>query len=265
MTRQDALTSEKVLLSRSAQWAALGLCLLIALVGGCQQSRDVVQPGELISPYPYPKVWAVAPMRNETGTSLADGLRMADQVVAVLQSVKGIEVLPTNRVIEAMTAAQLESINTPGEAEMLMRVLKTDGLIVGSMTRWDPYDPPKIGLSAALYARQVDPVSGMQDLRPLTYASTPRGLPGMREYDQPFSVVSGQFDAAHGDTLQRLLEYAEGRTPADSPSGYRRYLLSMDLYSEFVAYELVRRLFATEWQRLRAQASESSEAEPPQE
>ncbi len=247
--RQDAMTSEKVLLSRLCVW--LGVVVMMgAALGGCGLlEKDIEQPYTLASPYPAPKLWAVAPIRNESGTSIVDSMVVADKIAQQLQQVDRITVLPVNRVLEAMQATGLERIGSVGDAMGLMQTLDTDGLIVGTVSAWDPYEPPRIGATLQLYSRRA-PEAGMVSSRRLTYAATDDRLPGLTEHSQPVAQASGYFDAANGSVLTRLKAYATGRTAIDSPAGWRKYLLSMDLYTEYVSHELTRQLLESEWRRL---------------
>ncbi len=245
--RQDAMTSEKVYLSRTLCLAVAAMVVSVSLVG-C--AKRIERPTTLTSPYPGPKVWAVVPFRNESGTSLVDSAAMADRMAQQVQQVEGVTVLPVNRVFAAMSAMKLREVNTVADAMGLMQTLGADGLVVGTITAWDPYEPPKIGAQVQLYAKRgVYRGTGI-DSRSLTYAASDRLPQGTVRYDQPVSSAGGYFDAANGDVMYRLMAFAKGRTPDDSPSGNRRYLLNMDLYSEFVSHELTRRLFSAEWQRL---------------
>jgi len=264
--RQDAMTSEKVMLSRRRRTPAarrstfallaLASALAAATLAGCSNGPQTVeQPHVMASPYSGPKLWAVVPFRNESGTTLVDPAALADKLVQQLQQIDGITVLPVNRTLEAMAAMELRSIREVPDAMELMQALDADGLIVGTVTAYDPYEPPKLGAIVQLYSRRhpVRSRGGGLNTRELTYSST-AGLPvGTVVYSQPVAQAEGYFDAANGAVLTRLRDYAHGRVPLESPSGYRRYLLSMDLYAEFVSHELTRRLFAAEWDRMSAE------------
>ncbi len=254
--RQDAMTSEKAMLSRAGRGrrsmrATLVLIVVVAAgLAGCRLfEKPIERPQALVSPYPADKLWAVAPLRNESGTTLVDSFTVADKLAQQVEQVSGITVLPVNRVLEAMRATGLERIGSVGQAMGLMQTLDADGLIVGTVTAWDPYEPPKIGATVQLYTRRAPDAAGV-DTRALTYAATDDRLPGLIEHDQPTAQASGYFDAANGEVLTRIKAYATGRTPLDSPAGWRAYLLSMDLYTEFVSYELTRRLLDSEWRRM---------------
>lgn len=240
-------------------WLALCVTVALAAPAGCKR-QATVEPNVYASPYVQPKVWAVAPLSNQSGVSEADGARLADHLAQQLQQAESINVVPVNRVIEAMSAMKLAQVASVGDAMALMNTLRVDGLVVGTITAWDPYDPPKIGATVQLYSRT--PRDRAMDPRLLTRAATSDALPSTQQQDQPIATAGGHFDAANGTVIRRLEAYAHGRTPSDSAAGQRRYLISMDLYSEFVSHELMRRLFATEWDRLHAQQGPKPVARP---
>ena len=66
----------------------------------------------------------------------------------------------------------------------------------------------------------------------------------------PASVVSEYLDGKNHGVLMDLERYARGRHEADTALGWRRYLASMDLYTEYGAWRAVGRLIDHEWLRL---------------
>jgi len=253
---QDAMTSEKAMLKRCV-CAVIGVAMLTLV--GCSNEPKMDQPSVLDSPYPAAKLWAVAPINNESGTTLVDTVVLADKVTQSLHEVRGINIVPVNRVLAAMQKLELGGVNSVADARRLMLALGTDGLIVGTLTAWDPYEPPKIGMTIQLIARQVEAVGGQVDPRQMTAAATGNTPGHVATYRQPVAQASGYYDAANHETLADVHTYAVGRTPLESPSGWRRYLLSMDLYSEFVSYQLTRQLLEHEWHRLRATPAGSTD------
>lgn len=244
--RQDAMTSEKVMLSG---WLIAGVVLWLCI--GCTQTKKPDRPSQLLSPYPAEKLWAVAPIRNESGTTLVDSFVLADKLVQQLQQVEGIQVLPANRVIAAMQQLDMPALQSVADVMRLAKAMGVDGIVVGTISAWDPYEPPKIGSTIQLYTPGRTDV-GTVDPRKLSEAATDQRTLRVKRYEQPVAGASGYFDAANGAVLERIQTYAIGRTPLESPAGWRRYLLSMDLYSEFVMYELSRQLLQAEWDRLTA-------------
>ena len=273
MLPQDALTTEQVLLNPSAPRAStlerlpiqvrnlrarkpvwvLLLTLWLAACGGPQRA------GLLTAPYDRRVTLAVAPLRNEAGSTAPDGLRMADRLTEQLTLTAGVDTVPVNRVLAAMEALGLppgEPPAGPAQAAALRRALNVDGLVVGSVTAYDPYDPPRIGLNVDLYLGPPRSAStGGPDLRRLSRAATPRGVGAGSASDAPVNAFSALWDAAHPVTQDRLARYAAGRGTdyGATTTEARLHRISMDLYAAFVAYEAARRLMDAEALRLDAE------------
>lgn len=264
--RQDAMTSEQSMERgfgrRRWAWeigtwlpsaAAMAAMLAMLVMTGCGGPERMPEPKVFPSPYPGVKLWAVMPFRDESGTSEVDGAAMADRLTQQLQQVEGVNVLPVNRVLEAMEERGLIIVDSAADAMELAAALGVDGLLVGTITAWDPYDPPRIGAAVQLYSPGRGGGSAGLDPRRLRGAATGGPVfdgPNGTDRGQPIAQAAGYFDAANGTVRKHLRLYAEGRAPIDSPAGWRAYVLNMDRYSEFVSHELMRRLFASEWDRL---------------
>ncbi|MEM7681108.1 MAG: hypothetical protein AAF288_04045 [Planctomycetota bacterium] len=233
------------------RWTCAGWFLLLLTMVGCAKKY----PADLVSPYGERRVWAVAPFRNETGSLHADGVRGADHLVRQLAQVDGLDVLPLNRTLEAMQSLEISAVGSKSDAAALREALGVDGLVVGSMTAYDPYDPPKLGLSLELHADpRADPSSAEYDLdglRRLQSRSTGDGLftsttaTGPRQ--QPVVSVSALFDGRSPAVLERVRGYARERgAGGEDPQAYRLYLISMDLFTEFVSFEVGSKLVLDE-------------------
>ena len=242
--------------SRSIDSRNTVLVLLLiagALIGtGCQMfgEKPIVQPKPIKSPYDQPKTWAVAPFINQTSVDL-DGVKFGDKMVQQIQRVRGVNVVPMGRVLETMLARKMAQVDSVEAAMVLMRALKVDGIVAGTITEWNPYDPMAIGAIAVLYAPKDG--SKPQVIDPLQLSRSPsiERLPLFVEANEDrYTRVNDYFNAADGSVLKRLREYTTGRVVPDGPSGWRRYLLDMDLYSSFVSHELVDRLLEAEAERL---------------
>lgn len=253
------MTTVQNMLARRAITLAL-LCAVPAL-DGCAQKEELVPPVTLSSPYPAARgevLIAVAPPANESGVSSIDVLAVGDQLVAAVSEAHGLSGIPMNRVLAAMTAKGLPAIRTPREAKILADALGADGVIVASVTAYDPYDPPKLGLALGLFMRdaqdaiQVDP-------KELSSAYTDQPRVNRTTFtDRPASTVVEHLDASNHEVLLQLKEYARGRHDPKSALTWRRYTASMDLYTQFAAYQCVKRLLQQERFRLGAVAAASA-------
>lgn len=252
------MTSEQVMQTRIA-W----LLLLIGMIGGCAGFRAQQDPApRLMSPYPARQVWAVAPLRNESGSLHADGVTVADHLARQLERVSGIDVIPVNRVLAAMEALRMSAVASSQDALKLRQTLGVDALVVGTLSAYDPYDPPKLGLALELFGEGGQTAGQPLNIRELSRAPVdrlahlPQGARGI-EAGQPSSVISVFYDAADPTTRQRLRRYAVGRgadAEARSDEEWRLFRISMDLYTEFVSYEVSSRLLHAETRRLQRES-----------
>jgi hypothetical protein len=258
--RQDAMTTEHDMLTDRRRRAAVRvLCafgLVIAFVitlSGCA-GEQLHAPRSLSSPYPASSgefLWAVAPVANESGTSDADPLLVSDSLVAQVQQIHGLNAIPVNRVLEVMRSLEIEVIDSPAAAVQVAKALGADAVVAGTITAWDPYEPPEIGLAISLFVlrdemRSPGARSPGVDPRALQAAPTDYTLPTRASPTTPVSSVSEHLDAANHEVLMRLRDYADGRHDPDAPMGWRRYAASMSLFTEFACHRLTERLLDAE-------------------
>jgi len=237
--------------SKQAMLAVALLAITCPQLPGCGDYRGASRRHQTpAAPYEQRQVWAVAPLRNETGSQYADGVAFADDLTHQLTVIHGIDALPVNRVLAAMAAMRLDAVTSKEQALALRDALGVDGLIVGSLTAWDPYDPPKIGIAVELYVDPIHP-SRSFDARQLTWAATEDGATPDQRYrreDQPVSTVAAYYDAADPDTRDHLDHFGKDRGKDDGKYRHhaRLYRISMDLYSEFVSHMVCSRLLEAE-------------------
>lgn len=247
-----------------ASFALVAVSLLITLLpGGCAPSSDTrVPPQVLVSPYDSSQgdaLWAVVPLGNESGVSFANTDLVADSLIAKINEVRGVACLPLNRTIAAMRARGMTAVRSPGDARMLANALGVDALVIGSITAYDPYNPPKLGVALAVFARENRPANGVDPMK-LQMAYTDRD-PGVQTQflDRPIATMSEHFDGANHEVQLAIQRYSAGRHEPASALGWRGMLASMDLYVEFAAHEAVSRLLEQERLRL-AQPVEARQA-----
>lgn len=239
----------------------VGVALLMSGQGCASSSKDaLIAPQATLAPYEAARgdvLWAVAPLRNESGTSEADVGAISDALVAAAEEVRGVRALPLNRTLEAMRALRMAAVRTPGDARQLAQAMGVDGVLVGSITAYDPYTPV-LGMSLALYARPgalADRNGRKLDARALQTAATDATpIVGSVHADAPLATASELLDAKNHQVLMDLKQYAEGRSDASAPAvgglGWKKYTASMPLYAEFAAHQTVRALLQSEWIRV---------------
>ncbi|MFH5802937.1 hypothetical protein [Alienimonas sp. DA493] len=107
----------------------------------------------MVNPAPNLPVVAVAPFLNLSAERSADGRRFALAYATELQQVPGFEVIPVGVVEVAMTTSGLDPSN-PTEAIALAKLVGADSIVLGAVTDYSPYYPPRVGLKTAWYARE---------------------------------------------------------------------------------------------------------------
>ncbi|HYF15224.1 MAG TPA: hypothetical protein VD971_09160 [Phycisphaerales bacterium] len=240
-------------------------CLALSGCSSGPKPEVLAAPRTLTAPYDTSRgevLWAVAPLRNESGTTLVDANAMTDHLIGAVEEVAGVRSLPLNRVLSAMSALEMRGVSTPSDARTLAAALGADGIVVGTVTAFDPY-APMMGISLALYSRPGGLERGrtvsIQELR--SQATEPEGTP-TNWADRPLSVYSDRLDAKNHAVLMDLKTFAEGRTRQPSALGWRRYTASSDLYAQFVMYRGIDGLIGQEWTRVARVAAGAGTSSP---
>ncbi len=236
---------------------AVFVLAFVLLLAGCDTGARQ-QPRMHASPYPGQQLWAVVPFLNESGVSVLDTARMADLFTEELQQVEGIDTVPVNRVIQAMRQLNIAAVLTSGDAMAVMEALQVDGLVVGTVTAYDPYNPPTLGLAVQLF-RPALMKHAQLDPRDLTRQASGDFELGAMNDVRPAAQAAGIFNARSERTRMWIDEYAIGRTPKDSAYGAEVFLVRMELYTKFVSYRLIGDLLGTERSRMQAIAQETRE------
>jgi hypothetical protein len=186
-------------------------------------------------------VWAVAPTLNISGQSHVDPLLQSDLVYSELQQVHGLTVIPVDRVVEVYASVHIDKVESEAQAAKICDLLGCDGLIVPTVSMYDPYDPPKMGASLQLFAKPgTVEQTQLIDPHELDRSATA----GPMDLPRPQRLVQavGMFDAVDGTVRLRAQAYAAGRTDPNGPMGDREVYLDMSRYGGFVYHELIRQL-----------------------
>lgn len=126
-------------------------CGMLLAVSGCTLVLPEVSNIPVIrNPFPQLSSVAVAPFFNQSDEPTVDGRAIAMAYFAELQDTPGFEVVPVNVVEEAIILHRVE-LGGPGEARRLAQILGVDAVIVGAVTDYSPYYPPRMGLRVEWY------------------------------------------------------------------------------------------------------------------
>jgi len=245
-----AFATDIPIMGRRTSVVFSGFLLTLATLAGACQGRPA-QPLVLKAPYPAERVWAVAPFANESGVSGVDGAMVADRFVSEIEQVDGIRCLPLNRTLAAMKSLGMNGIRDLQQASTLMRTLQVDGLVLGTVTEWDPYRPLRFGAAIEVISAAEGADRKPIDLKELTMPTAESGgRGGAQQAKAEVSQGSRVFDARSNETLTELERYARGRFDPDSALGAEAYETRMDLFTRFGAFVLTRDLLEQEAARL---------------
>ena len=226
------------ILKRILTAALLGATLLSA---GCSDEKPPYgREAALTPPWRKRQVWAVAPMVNLSGQKAADPILQADLVFQQLQQVPGLTVIPVNRTVEVLLSLRLEKVQSEQQAALVCELLGCDGLVVPTITIYDPYSPPKLGASLQVFLKPAGAVARPAALNPREMARQAAPVAG-QSLPPGGAIIQAVnlFDAQNGSVRAAVLQYASGRNDPAGPLGAKEYLVSMDRYWGFVYHLLI--------------------------
>jgi hypothetical protein len=133
------------------QSAALTSLTVIWLLAGCAAFPDrLVQP-VYHNPFPQLHRVAVLPFYNQSAEPTVDGEEVALAYYNELQAIPGFEVMPVGVAKQLLIASRIEP-RTGADFQELARLMNVDAVLVGSITDFSPYYPPRMGLAVDWYA-----------------------------------------------------------------------------------------------------------------
>lgn len=124
------------------------------LLGGCSlvPQRQVV--GRIHNPFPQLHTIAVLPFFNQSENPNVDGEATANAYYGELQAVAGFEVLPVGVTLNGLRQFVRRFGEPTGgpEFQALARFLGVDAIVVGSVTDFDAFYPPRMAMTTRWYA-----------------------------------------------------------------------------------------------------------------
>jgi hypothetical protein len=127
------------------------ITLLMLSSMGCNLLPDVAHQPMVHNPFPQLSRVAVAPFFNLSNEKTVDVEQFANAYFNELQTVQGFEVIPPNVVMEAVIEHRL-SLDSPQDVRRLAQLLHVDAVVVGAVTEFSPYYPPRVGLKIDWFA-----------------------------------------------------------------------------------------------------------------
>lgn len=135
------------------RYAFIAVCLLI--LGGCQFLPQIAREPSVFNPFPQLSRVAVVPFFNHSAEPTVDGRQFALSYAAELQSIPGFEVIPVSIVESKLSEYHLTFGGAQGgpiDARKLAQLLHADAVVIGAVTDFSPYYPPRCGIEVEWYA-----------------------------------------------------------------------------------------------------------------
>lgn len=131
--------------------AATMLVAMHCALAGCSLFPDVRHKPQYINPFPQIQTVAVLPFFNQSEEPTLSGERVALAYINELQSIRGFEVLPLGAVKTRLN--EYQGPLTSGEHfQDFARFLGVDVVLVGAVTDYSAYYPPRMALKVSWYA-----------------------------------------------------------------------------------------------------------------
>ena len=132
------------------------LALLVAGAMCCAGSGCVLFPDRIVEPQfhnPFPQLHKVAvlPFYNQSDEPTVDGEAIALAYYNELQLIQGFEVMPVGVAKQFLIASGIQPRHG-SDFQKLAKMMNVDAVLVGSVTDYSPYYPPRIGLAVDWYA-----------------------------------------------------------------------------------------------------------------
>jgi hypothetical protein len=229
--------------SRLARAACLGLlAAALALPAGCIS----IQPGgeKLFNSLNGIQTVVVAPMMNLCTSSDVDMLEVTNAFASELQQVEGLNVVPLGRVYQYLSANRMATVGSPEEARALAQVFKAQATIVGAVTEYDPYNPPRMGLAVQVYTvGQVPPAVGSSGFDPVEASRSAVPFPVTEEAaNRPRDYINHIFSGRNKEVEDLARLYAARRKSDGTPYGWRRFLVDQREFQRLCSYGIIREM-----------------------
>ena len=130
------------------------LTLLLALLlasSGCALLPDIKHKPQTINPFPQLRTIAIVPFANQSEDPTLSGERVALAYLNELQAIRGFEVLPLGAVKQRL-AQYPGNLTSGADFQAFAQYLGVDAVIIGSITDYDAYYPPRMSLKVNWYA-----------------------------------------------------------------------------------------------------------------
>jgi hypothetical protein len=194
-------------------FAATAACLLLS---GCSMMPEMARQPTLHNPFPQLTKVAVAPFFNLSHEATLDGRRVAAAYFNELQAVPGFEVTPVG-IVEQKIREHGIMLAGPGDARRLAQILDVDAVVIGAVTDYTRYYPPRMALQVEWYTANpcfhtIPPGYGL----PLGTRET-KDIPEPLIFEAQMAAARAQLEAQTPQFKKAAMEVPAGQPAAQAP------------------------------------------------
>ena len=127
------------------------LVVLLAIAPGCSILPEIAYQPTFHNPFPQLSTVAIAPFFNYTNDPTLDTIRFSEAYGTELQKIPGFTVVPVSLVQKQIELYKLK-MDSPEDMQRLAQHLGVDAIVLGVITDYDSWYPPRLGLQTQWYA-----------------------------------------------------------------------------------------------------------------
>jgi hypothetical protein len=188
------------------------------------------------------RVVAVLPFVDQTSGSSFDADEAANLMASELVKIAGVRVVRPAQIRAGLEVG--ESLATVNDAVRIGRRVRADAVLACAITDYDPYDPPKIGISVQFLRVAAHPLTS-QDLDRMLQSASWKSGPLPMTPDKAGHVLAlfeDVYDSQDGRTRGDLINYARKQAGGGSAFAHEREFLAVQSrYLQFVSGRVAER------------------------
>ncbi len=188
---------------------AVGLSWLLFAGSACSLIPQVAHQPSIHNPFPQLSRVAIAPFINLSTEPTVDGRQFALAYFDQLQNVPGFIVVPVGTVETAMQSYKI-SLDNPEQVRRLAQILGVDAVVVGAVTDYSAYYPPRV-------AMQVDWYAANPCFNPIPAGTGCHGAHAKREFIPAPLVMEAEMALAKAQLKTQTPEYRPMPVPPPTP------------------------------------------------
>ena len=217
---------------------AAGLCTILVLSGCHIESWKYKTYPD--NPFPDVQVVAILPFINQTPETRLKTEEFSNIFASEILKFDGFRVVRPR--VVAMTLGEGEEIRTLEDAIRVGRRLKVDAVFVAAITDYDPYRPPKIGISVQFLRVASREISDSEIDRIVQCASWRRGplAMGRKEAGHWMGAFERVYDAHQESVRRELTAYCDAQEGDDSAfRGDEEFIAVQARFMQFVSNQVI--------------------------